>query len=559
MKRLLCALLAGLLALGTLSGCGGGPSPESSTGGGTESTSSTAEVTDPMAKYDPPITVKMARSIDASIDQDLESWGMTWDDNVWTQTLRDDYGINVEYVFLSQGDDFKTKFNATIASGDLLDVGVYDATQLAQLHENDLIVNMQPYYDSYASDLMKEMVYTDGGLMMKSATLGGDLAAIPSMCDPRCDIIYLRQDWLDKLGLEGPSTMEDFWNIAKAFSEQDPDGNGQDDTFGLSLSKDLSSVGSIKAVLNGYHAYWNQWIKKDDGSIVYSNVQPEFRTALEVMQQMYAEGVIDPEFVTKDGSKIGEDAASQKTGMVTGEWWMSEWPLNASYDANPDVDVNWKAYPLVSADDQVVKPQHGLPIQDGYYAVREGYEHPEALIKMFNLWWLYMYGDVDEETYRKYSNGPNKELYWKLSPAVSFIGKDVRGEDIERAFETGDTSKLTLEEKVYYDNAKVYEETGDAAYRPHYLMYGPGGSQQIMSKVYFNGDGNVTPPAFYGAPTPTMSDKMATLDKMSTEVVTKIIMGEESIEAFDKFVADWHNLGGQQITDEVNEWAKTNG
>ena len=59
---------------------------------------------------------------------------------------------------------------------------------------------------------------------------------------------------------------------------------------------------------------------------------------------------------------------------------------------------------------------------------------------------------------------------------------------------------------------------------------------------------------FYGASTDTMGTKMATLDKMQLETYTKIITGEEDISAFDTFVSQWFSLGGQDITDEVNEW-----
>jgi putative aldouronate transport system substrate-binding protein len=59
---------------------------------------------------------------------------------------------------------------------------------------------------------------------------------------------------------------------------------------------------------------------------------------------------------------------------------------------------------------------------------------------------------------------------------------------------------------------------------------------------------------FVGAPTETMTSKMSTLTDLQDEVFTKIILGEESIDAFDKFVEDFNALGGEDITREVNEW-----
>jgi putative aldouronate transport system substrate-binding protein len=49
-----------------------------------------------------------------------------------------------------------------------------------------------------------------------------------------------------------------------------------------------------------------------------------------------------------------------------------------------------------------------------------------------------------------------------------------------------------------------------------------------------------------------MVEKKTTLDKMQNELMVKIIMGQEPVDAFDKFVSDWLALGGQAITDEIN-------
>ncbi|MNY55159.1 hypothetical protein D3C86_1911100 [compost metagenome] len=58
---------------------------------------------------------------------------------------------------------------------------------------------------------------------------------------------------------------------------------------------------------------------------------------------------------------------------------------------------------------------------------------------------------------------------------------------------------------------------------------------------------------FVGAPTPTMVERKATLEKLQNEVFVKIILGDP-IDTFDKFVEDWKKLGGDQITEEVNQW-----
>ena len=62
---------------------------------------------------------------------------------------------------------------------------------------------------------------------------------------------------------------------------------------------------------------------------------------------------------------------------------------------------------------------------------------------------------------------------------------------------------------------------------------------------------------FFGAPTPTMSTNLSSMDKMQAETYVNIIMGTQEPDTFDDFVKSWKELGGDQITTEVNDWYHT--
>ncbi|MNG19963.1 hypothetical protein D3C84_1041790 [compost metagenome] len=85
-------------------------------------------------------------------------------------------------------------------------------------------------------------------------------------------------------------------------------------------------------------------------------------------------------------------------------------------------------------------------------------------------------------------------------------------------------------------------------------VFGREGSYAVINQYVKNN--LLMPSEFYGTPTQTMGDKLSTLQKSELEAFTKIIMGA-SIDSFDKFVSDWKSLGGDQITKEVNDWAKS--
>ncbi len=88
---------------------------------------------------------------------------------------------------------------------------------------------------------------------------------------------------------------------------------------------------------------------------------------------------------------------------------------------------------------------------------------------------------------------------------------------------------------------------------PGWIWVGPFGAYSVVNEYVEKGQ--IVEPVFYGAPTPTMTAKQSTLEKLVLENYTKFIMGVTPIEQFDSFVQNWNSLGGAEITTEVNEWA----
>ena len=85
-------------------------------------------------------------------------------------------------------------------------------------------------------------------------------------------------------------------------------------------------------------------------------------------------------------------------------------------------------------------------------------------------------------------------------------------------------------------------------------VFGPGGSQSVLNHYFV--DGLIMRDKFYGAPTRTMSQRMQLIRDKEMEYFTKVIMGEETVDHFDQFLADINALGLEKITAEVNEWLK---
>ena len=187
-----------------------------------------------------------------------------------------------------------------------------------------------------------------------------------------------------------------------------------------------------------------------------------------------------------------------------------------------------------------------------YYAISANCEHPEAIVRLLNLQMEKNYGATAEPT--TYNITP--EGYGPYAYTVIAIEPPMKNFDAARkvtaALETGDASALNDEEKNYYDMCVLCQNGNYANNNWHQMkMFGPNGSLTVI-KGYADA-GNTVVDAFYGAATQTMSEKLSTLKKQQLTDFTAIIMGE-SIDGFDTFVTNWNKLGGEKMTQEVNEW-----
>ncbi|GBG12386.1 hypothetical protein PAT3040_07261 [Paenibacillus agaridevorans] len=507
------------------------------------------ETIDPFGKFDPPVKLNVVRNTDSTFKF---KEGESFDNNAWNSAYSDQLGIEIVNKWIVQSDQYDQKMNASIAAGDLPDIFRVNAVQFKQLADAGQLEDLSEAYEKYASPLSRELI-ENGQVAKAAATIGGQLLALPQAQDyyGGAPLLWVRTDWLTKLGLPEPETMQDVFAIAEAFTNQDPDDNGKADTLGLALSKELfGGYPDVTGFMNGFHAYPKIWIKDDSGKLVYGSIQPEAKAALAKLQEMFKAGQIDKEFGVKDGSKASELEVDGKIGLHFGAMWNPLFPLQGNKDKEPQAD--WKPYPIPSIDDKQANAQSSLDYNQ-FWVVRKGYEHPEAVIKMFNLN-NKIFGDSEEPEVYHSKDGVEFHKYSLLGNTGTGEGLIGVQKHIADAFASGDASKLTGEEKGYYDKI-VAHEAGDNSGWGTDRVFGKLSSYSVIGQ-YYHQDKRLTVNEYFGAPTETMGDRKATLEKLELETFTKIILGAP-MEEFDKFVADWKKLGGDQITAEVNEWLAT--
>lgn len=507
---------------------------------------------DPLYKYDPPITVTTVRATDQG-QRFIE--GESLDQNIWTRIFDDQYGIRVKNVWTVDALQYDQKLNINIASGELPDFFMVNKEEMKRLYQSGQLEDLTEVLNTYGSPYLKQLLQQDQGVSLGAATFEGRLAGIPKMMVnggvSTAEMLWVRMDWLEKLSLPEPKTIEDVVTIARAFAFEDPDGNGIDDTSGLGVNNELFMYhGSLKGFFNGYEAYPEIWIPDEKGDLVYGSIQQEMKQALSRLAALYQEGLLDEEFAVVPWTKLAQEIADGKLGLTYGT--VSDGGYIQRDHVRNEPSADWRAFPIVSVDGSQVQPQL-MDAASNFYVVRKGAAHPEAVVKLANIYLRHYYElDYGAES-NPFVSAPDG-VYPGRYPPVTIDPLDVNLKsylEVQEALEVGDGSWLGFPASVHYDRLMKYA-AGDQEMWFSTAVFGPEGSYGVIHEYDQAGVGIYN--VFQGAATPTMAEKLSALLRMQDETFTMIIMGEVPVEEFDRFVEDWRRLGGDQITREVNEW-----
>ncbi|WP_158289523.1 extracellular solute-binding protein [Paenibacillus flagellatus] len=501
------------------------------------------------AKIDPfrmpnPIEVTTFKSVSAGAKLTA---GDTVENNQYTRYIKDKTNIDFKILWYASGTDYDQKSKLAIASGDIPDVLMVDEPTFLSLAEAGQLEDLSGVYEKYASPLTKELYASTNNKAIEKATYKGKLMGIPniSVQADAASLLWVRKDWLDKLGLQPPKSVDDIAAIAKAFVERDPDGNGKADTIGLTGSSGINVPGKAghhnwKGLFLAYNAYPANWIKDGSGKIVYGSLSPETKQALGKLRDMYAAGLIDKEFaLRKDGN---QPVIAGQAGMFFGPWW-SGGVVADTMTNNPKAE--FEPYLIPDAKGQYNNLM--VPVSNRFIVVKKGMKHPEAAVVYANTF-IAAQRKTDPDS-AKLDFTVSAE-YWPIGNATYDYADAVerKSETLKKAM-NGEIKPESLnpEMKALYDNAMIDKAKPKADLKVWRTFYGYTAPAELlkrkMNQVYSE----------YTATTKTMERKWANLQKLETETFLKIVMGELPLDAFDKFVADWKSQGGDDITKEVQQ------
>jgi putative aldouronate transport system substrate-binding protein len=502
------------------------------------------------APYPETLTVRVVKGGQESAN--LLPEGESIEDNRALKYIEDTLNIDIVYDWISpSGASYEDKLNLTISSGQIPDIMVVNPLQLQQLTEADAIEDMTPYIQEYANKELLAAYEKTNGIALEAATINGKIMGIPNV-QPQADapiMVWVRKDWLDKLGLEGPQTVDDLEAIAKAFMEQDPDGNGAADTVGITgtLNPVLvpSNLHGFDAVFNAYGSFPEIFYRNEEGQVVYGSVQPETKEALARLAEWYRDGVIDPEFATKTTEKSNELVVGGQAGIMLGPWWISWWPLSDSVTNDPNAD--WQPYMLKDKNGE-----YSFAMGDFTYSfvvVRKGFPQPEVALKILNIENDLSYGLNDAPQYY-----PNFNEIWTLLFPVPFLVEDPyvverMGTEYQQALD-GTLDPTTFSEAMKLEFQQIQDDI--AAPRSVPSSWATRMARLNAAQLLAGGYNEVRNDPAVSRTLPN-EPAWPSLKKMEEEAFLQIITGARSLDDFDSFVEQWYASGGTELLEKLNQ------
>lgn len=454
----------------------------------------------------------------ASINIVISSLGMTFpagmdeNDNPYLNYIEERTGLEIG-VNLPPPEVYNEKLDVIMSSGNLPDMlHTYEPVWFDNYVKQKAFMPLDELIDEYGPHL-KEKIPPE---VWDRVRYGGKIYAVPSLNEVTgAELMYVRKDWLDRLGLEPPETLEEYYEVIRAFTLDDPDGNGVQDTIGLTLT---SSLGRSSPFFGAFGTQRNTWFERD-GQLVNGSILPETKEALAFFNKLYQENLLDREFPLNLQNNLFEKIENGTVGLFSAAWYDTRGPIAANMSKDPEAE--WMPLPYPTGPDGF-KGVEGKDIIRGYNVIPAESEKAAEVIRFL---------DFIASDYKTLKLGFENEIWrWEDGAIVTDFG---------------------LHDKHLYRG--IYQSLVDV---PDQLLF----KERLDSLGNFNLYNNlqlinqhIIPNAFYGVPTPGMT-KYNTKLKNLEDVFTKIIMGLEPLDAFDDYVKTWKEEGGDEITKEVNEW-----
>ena len=562
-KKLLCTILAASMVL-SMAACGNEPankeseSKESSVSQESVSKESSAEQStatpepepEKIEKFDPPITITSVRKDVTSGTQNYKE-GESVENNVWIDLYKEKYGIEVKYEWIAANTaDFNTKKNLMFAENKITDIlEIANQTELQQVVEAGLVQPLDEVWELYASDLTKQVIAEAGDTAMEACKVDGKLMAVPFVSASResSSLLYIRQDWLDNLGLKAPETMQDVLDICVAFATQDPDKDGKQDTYALELNSTIT--GTTLPIFNA-NGWYNGWYTNEKGELTDGKTEEGYKKTLQLLREWIEKGYVHPEWATMNATKSKELVINGQIGVRFGSY--SDPISTYSKQRQLEPGTEWMVMAIPDWEGDPLTQFYKTPI-GSYWVVSKDCEHPEAMIMMLNEFVEKFYFSSDAETYYKYVTSEKGANVYSNSHVRTY--RSLKNAEMGKRMEEYYSGKITKDQLNMEALATVAQidayNAGDDSMWQWNKVFGPGQAASCLWE-YIDAD------AFeyvihWGVNTDAEVTYSTMLSDYHNEFRNALLNGTKSFDEWDDYAKTYRSMGYEEMVKEIKE------
>ena len=442
------------------------------------------------------------------------------------KVLEEETGYKVQYDMLPQ-EKSQDKLNLMIASGEAYDaittVGVTDFKALySDYARRGALVDLGPLIDQYGPNIKASISQAS----FDAVKVDGKIYAIPTKSiEFAGKSLMIRQDWLDKLNLNMPTTLDELVVVLRAFKEKDPGGNG-DQNVPMTIHGAEPFIGNIDGAFGLANA-WNDV----NGKLVPRVLDPNYKAYVSFVNGLFAEGLLDKEFAVNTDVTAKEKFSSGKAGVYPMYWADVPTVTDALLKNQPE--AKWAYVPPLKGKDG----KQGLAATSGFDRltyIPKSAKHPEDAIKWMNA-------KLDKDLFK-----------------LMTIGEEGK----HHTFEDGAYTPIL---PIFTDERNAANNYLSGIDEENYPVYRQARVRKDMRLFAAWEDLNVKLPESVRIPDPLgmspylaeFSKNNAALNTLVSDQTVKFIVGADPLANIDAFVQKYNTSGGDVSVKEVNDWYAT--
>lgn len=427
--------------------------------------------------------------------------------------------------------DYGSKTNTVLAGDDIPDVMVIQGKDqsFVQTAEAGGFWDLTEYL---ASGDYPNLV-TENPQVQEAASVNGKVYGVYRARDVIRTSVILRQDWLDNLGLAQPQTTADLYEVARAFTEDDPDGNGEDDTYGI-INPAWGGIGngSPYDAIETWYGSGNLW-REEGGELVPAFTTDEWLQALQYERDLVANGYVNADYATMDPATWNEPFLNGEGGIIIDVQSRATQLAGLFKEQDPE---HYDQYVALVGQLDGPNGTYALPTSgySGFLAVPRAGVQTEDQLKQV----LTALNELNTtEAQNLMNHGIEGDNYTVVDgeavfdPAKQDFTDQVTGAWAQLGMNVAGYNAYPIQEETEYDQA-LYQQRLDL-------------QAEDLANAVFN------PAAGFVSPTYTTSG--AQLDTIIADARIQYIAGQIDDAGLQAALDTWRSSGGDDVVQEIND------